>query len=285
MQHYKSKGRLVIAGCGLHPGHMTLETVSQISHADHVVVVAPNPLSVQHIRSLNASVENLGRFYGNDRTRMQTYRLMAHRMVELVEQGKNICAVFYGHPGIFVLSTHLASNLLKQAGYPVSMLPGISADACLFTDLDIDPASSGCQSYEATQFLLTRRTIDTGAALILWQIGLVGEHTLKSHSPGEKGLFAISQLLLEHYSPAHQICLYEAPTLPGFAPRKDWISLSQLASSDVQPITTLFIPAAVELDFATERLALLGLTEADLAAWDDCGRVEDTLEVSLSDVD
>jgi len=29
------------------------------------------------------------------------------------------------------------------------MLPGISAEDCLVADLGIDPASSGCQSYEA----------------------------------------------------------------------------------------------------------------------------------------
>ncbi|MCW9015510.1 MAG: SAM-dependent methyltransferase, partial [Kangiellaceae bacterium] len=173
-----AQGRLTIVGCGLHPGHMTMETESHIKNADIVLVVAPNPLSIQHIRQLNPNVENLGLLYEGDVNRLQTYHLMADRMVELASHGQNVCAIYYGHPGIFVLSTHMAREQLEEADIPVTMLPGISADACLFADLNLDPATTGCQSYEATQFLLSKRSIDTGASLILWQVGLVGEHTL-----------------------------------------------------------------------------------------------------------
>jgi hypothetical protein len=37
------------------------------------------------------------------------------------------------------------------------MLPGISAEDCLFADLGIDPGIYGCQSYEATDFLANGR--------------------------------------------------------------------------------------------------------------------------------
>lgn len=265
----QSHGKLTIAGCGLHPGHMTLEAKSHIESAEIVLLVAPNPLSIQHILTLNPKVENLGRFYAPGITRMETYRRMSARMVDLVAEGKQVCCVFYGHPGIFVLSTHMASQRLREKGLPVKMLPGISADACLFADLDIDPATSGCQSYEATQFLLTRRLIDPGAVLILWQIGLVGEHTLKSSRPGEHGLSAMTRLLMEHYPADHEICLYEAPTLPGFSARMDWIKLQDLAKVSVQTITTLFIPPCKQLDFAEERLDWLGLTDDDLNAWEE----------------
>jgi len=262
------KGSLVIAGCGLHPGHMTLETESYIKNAELVLVVAPNPLSIQHIRKLNDNVENLGRFYRDDLTRLQTYHGMADYMVSRVKDGQNVCTIFYGHPGIFVLSTHIAHEKLSELDYPVKMLPGISADACLFADLNIDPASTGCQSFEATQFLLTKREFDTCAGLIIWQIGLVGEHTLKQQSPGKHGLKAITKLLQKHYPREHNVCLYQAPTLPGFKPQIHWFPLGELPNREVCSTMTLYVPPCGELIFAKERLSWLELKESDLSAWD-----------------
>lgn len=263
-------GSLTITGCGLHPGHMTLETESIIREADLVLVVAPNPLANRHIQSLNAVVENLGHVYTRDLNRLQIYQAMADRIVECVRAGKNVCAVFYGHPGIFVLSTHLARKTLLADGYPVRMLPGISADACLFAELDLDPATTGCQSYEASQFLLTTRQFDTGAALILWQIGLVGEHTLKNYCPAERGLEALTRLLRQHYPSDHQVCLYEAAVMPGFEARIEWLDLRELPQAATQPWTTLYVPAGSELVFAEDRVAWLGLSETAFV-YDDPG--------------
>ena len=48
------------------------------------------------------------------------------------------------------------------------MLPGISSEDCLFADLGVDPGVSGCQSYEATDFLMNAPIIDSSTQLILW---------------------------------------------------------------------------------------------------------------------
>ncbi len=269
MQCPSGKGRLIIVGCGLHPGHVTLETESHIKNADRVLVVCPNPLSIQHIKKLNSAIENLGRYYTSENSRLTTYRLMAKRMVKLVKQGLNVCTVFYGHPGIFVLATHKAKDALDKQGYEARMLPGISADACLFADLNVDPSTSGCQSYEATQFLLAERNIDVDAALILWQIGLVGETTLKKQAPGQFGLEAITRLLLQSYSPEHRLCIYEAPSLPGFSPRTDWLSLKDLPDCSLSSISTLYIPAVSQPTIVSERLDWLGINETEITAWNE----------------
>jgi len=267
-------GRLTVVGCGLHPGHMTLEAKSHIEDADKVLLVAPNPLSIQHIIQLNPDTENLGQFYQSSDNRAQTYREMARYIVEQVQSGLNICTVFYGHPGVFVTSTHIAMQKLRELGYPVTMLPGVSADACLYADLGLDPAFSGCQSYEATQFLLTERNWDVSAALLLWQIGLVGEHTLTQQRPGEKGLQAITRLLSEQYPANHRICLYEAATIPGYTPRIEWLRLDELTGAQVFPHTTLYVPALRSVELVTERLDWLGLTIEDTRAWQDESRIE-----------
>jgi uroporphyrin-III C-methyltransferase len=265
----QKSGQLIIAGCGLHPGHMTLETQQHIKQAEVVMLVCPNPLSIQHILSLNPNTINLGKHYSKDTSRLETYRLMAKQMADAVRLGQKVCAVFYGHPGIFVLSTHLAMRKLQNEGYFARMLPGISADACLYADLNIDPASTGNQSYEATQLLLTKRTIDPCADMLIWQIGLAGEMSLKKQQPGEKGLEAMVKLLSDYYPLDHKVCIYRAPTLPGFEPRIDWIELQLLPAQDVPSSTTLYVPAFKPLSFAEARLKWLGVTTEDIESWDD----------------
>lgn len=268
-------GSLTIAGCGLHPGHMTLETESLIKNAEKVLLVAPNPLSIQHIISINETTEHLGRYYNEEGiSRPEIYKKMTMHIVDLVRSGVQVVTVFYGHPGVFVTSTRLASDLLKKEGYQVKMLPGIAADACLYADLDLDPAETGCQSYESTRFLLTKRVPDTSAALILWQLGLTGEHTNEHFKPGEQGLAALSRLLAEYYPQGHKVCVYEAPTLPGFDPRIDWMTIEKLATAEVNTISTLYVPAGNEPTFAEERLAWLGLTEADIEHWEEYEDIE-----------
>lgn len=270
----QNKGRLTIAGCGLHPGHMTLETINLIKSADKVLVVCPNPLSIAQIMELNQNAENLGRFYDMGYSRPQIYREISKYIVEVVTQGFDVCVIFYGHPGVFVTSTRTATQVLKNEGYDVKMLPGISADACLYAELDLDPADTGCQSYECSRFLLTEREVDNSAALILWQLGLTGEHSLEKFEPGKHGLEALTKLLLQSYDKSHKVCLYETSTLPGFEPRTDWVPLSELPKQSVNEITTLFVPACKSPSFAQNRLSWLGLDSQDIEHWQDVEKAD-----------
>ena len=58
----------------------------------------------------------------------------------------------------------------RAEGFNARMLPGISAEDCLFANLGADPGTHGCQSFEATSFLLRKPKFDTLTHLILWQI-------------------------------------------------------------------------------------------------------------------
>jgi len=55
------------------------------------------------------------------------------------------------------------------------MLPGISAEDCLFADLGIDPSFMGCQTVEATDLLLRNRPLITSGHVLIWQVGVVGD--------------------------------------------------------------------------------------------------------------
>jgi hypothetical protein len=105
------------------------------------------------------------------------------------------------------------------------MLPGVSTEDCLFADLGIDPAA-GCQSYEATDFLLNGRRIDTSAALVLWQAGVVGDLRYRQ-GPATDGLRVLVDHLLHLYPGDHRVMVYEAATLPVFGrgpSRSRWAS-------------------------------------------------------------
>ncbi|MBI2380025.1 MAG: hypothetical protein HYV16_04635 [Gammaproteobacteria bacterium] len=260
-------GSLVIVGCGLHPGQMTLEAKSHIEHADVVLAVVPAPLSYYQLSTLTTRLESMTCFY-DGRPRPETYAAMTARMVECVKEGKQVCAVFYGHPGVFVTPSHAALRQLREEGYSARMLPGISADACLIADLGVDPAEHGCQSYETTSFLLTQRFHNPEAALILWQVGLAGELSLKSFKPGQHGLDALVQVLGQWYEPEHRVCLYEAPILPTFAPRISWLCLCDLPNAELKEYSTLFVPPRVRATLVEERLTWLDAEDADLQAYE-----------------
>ena len=89
-----------------------------------------------------------------------------------------MCAVFYGHPGVFVNPSHRAVAQARAEGFRAAMLPGVSAEDCLFADLGLDPGAHGCQSYEATDFVIRRRSCYPSALLILWQVGALGEDSV-----------------------------------------------------------------------------------------------------------
>ena len=78
---------------------------------------------------------------------------MADAIVAEVELGKTVCAVFYGHPGVFARPSHLAIERTRALGHRAEMLPAVSAEDCLFADLGVDPGD-GCQSFEATNFVV-----------------------------------------------------------------------------------------------------------------------------------
>jgi hypothetical protein len=122
------------------------------------------------------------------------------------------------------------------------MLPGISSEDCLFADLGIDPGRNGCQSFEATSFLIYRRRFDPSVPLILWQIGVVGD-------PGHRtecnlsGLGILVEFLIQHYDPAHEVVVYHASQYVGIGPTVQRLPLERVPDAHVTVSSTLLVPA------------------------------------------
>ncbi|MDP2562301.1 SAM-dependent methyltransferase [Psychrobium sp. 1_MG-2023] len=261
------QGSLTVVGTGIKiAGDMTLNTQAQIKQADIVFTVVPDKVSKQWLAKLNPNTVDMTEFYGSNKSRLITYNEMANALVESVKQGNNVCAAFYGHPGVFAYASHLAIRQLKALGYRAKMQPGISAEDWLVADLGIDPGKSGCISIEATQFLFYQRTIDPYSLLVLWQIGLVGDHTLALDKTDnyQRGLKVLSNELLKYYPSDHQVIIYEAATLALFPPRIEHIALAQLPQAKLTAISTLAIPPYQEAPLDLAVLKQLGLTPEDI---------------------
>ena len=163
---------LVIVGTGIRTvGQMTQETICWIEEADCVFHVVGDPIAEAMITDLNPEgAVSMRGLYEVGKDRMITYRQMVAAMIEAVRAGKLVVGAFYGHPGVFAWPSHESVRQATAEGYRAVMLPGISAEDCLFADLNVDPATHGCQSYEATDFLLNGRVVDPTSSVILWQI-------------------------------------------------------------------------------------------------------------------
>ena len=136
--------------------HLTPEARHSIETADQVFCAADSAV-LRLLRSWNPRVESMDRFSEPDQPRKVTYRKTVDADDgDEVRQGIRLCAAFYGHPGVFVFASHEAIRQCRREGLPARMLPGISAEDCLFADLGVDPGIRGSQCFEVTEFLMRR---------------------------------------------------------------------------------------------------------------------------------
>ena len=145
------------------------------------------------------------------------------------------------------------------------MLPGISAEDCLFADLGVDPGA-GCQSFEATDFLIRKRQFDPRVALVLWQVGVIGDRSFrKSGRYRREGLAVLQRRLEPMYPPRHTAILYEASQYPVCPPRIERLPLADLAGARTTAISTLYVPRGREAQADLKMLERLGIRGADVS--------------------
>jgi uncharacterized protein YabN with tetrapyrrole methylase and pyrophosphatase domain len=256
-----TSGALTVIGTGIRAiGHVTLEARNVLRGADRVVYLVADPLTEKWILDLRPEAESLYDLYAEGKPRLETYHEMVERILQGVRAGSNVCAAFYGHPGVFVHPSFEAIRVAREEGYQAVMLPGISADSCMFADLEIDPSAAGCQTYEATEFLVRPRRYDERTSLILWQIGLVGRFDFQLLVYESNGLTALVQMLADRYGTEHMVVIYEAALYPLYDSRIERVRLTDLPDADLSSISTLFVPPTEPATVDQATVARLGLT-------------------------
>lgn len=258
----QQQGRLVCVGIGMLLGaHLSPRARAEIERADVVYAAVSDGLVELWLRELNPVVHSLQPLYQEGRSRMLTYEAMVASILAAVRAGLRVCGAFYGHPGVFAWVPHEAVRRARAEGFAARLEPGISAEDCLYADLGIDPGTYGCQHYEASQYLLFRRTIDPAAYLILWQVGIVGDRSLARFSTGVAYRQLLVEALLRDYPATHPVILYRAATLALESTRMERLSLCDLPNARVELPDTLVLPPSRGMQADVDMRARLDLLD------------------------
>lgn len=232
---------LTIAGSGIQAiAQMTPQVREAIRRVDKVLYLVAEPFTARYVEELNPNAESLQGLYRQREPRERAYARMVARILECLD-ASDVCVVFYGHPTVLVAPARDAVRKARAVGHTTRVLPGISAEDCLYADLLLDPGTQGMQSYEATQFLLYTKAFDTSTPLVLWQVGVLGDLCYNpAHSDSRTQVLA--DYLAPFYGLRHGVILYTASSHPAFDAVATQLLLSELGDAIVTAASTLVVP-------------------------------------------
>lgn len=242
----RQKGELVITGTGIASmRQFTLEALDYIQQADMVFYLVLDLTTEAFIQAHAKKYENLRQYYGKEKHRLDSYTQMAEVMLQSVRAGNLTVGVLYGHPGVFVNPSHRAICIAREEGYEAKMLPGVSAEDCLYADLGIDPSTTGCSVYEASLMIREEGRIDTRNHLIIWQPGAIGNHAMIFNN---EHIAKLADYLEESYGPDYPVVCYIAAMRPLEKALINTITIKDLRDPEavkrakLNPVTTIYLP-------------------------------------------
>lgn len=235
---------MIIVGTGIKAGlHLTAEARDAMVQVDDVLYLVADPVTESLITQIAPRAESLAGLYRTGTPRIETYDAIVEQVMARLRNNRRVCVAFYGHPCVFVYPSREMAKRARLENFAVEFQPGISAEDCLFADLNLDPARSGCQSFEATDFLVHRRIFDPRSALILWQIGIVGDMSFDPNlSRAKHGIKVLANQLSKTYTGEHEVVVYEASQYAVCDPRIDRVALKLLPDLPLTGISTLYVP-------------------------------------------
>lgn len=256
----QNKASLVVIGCGIKfYAHLTTEAITYIRQSDIVLYLVNDPILKSWIQKQNENTESLDFLYSSCSFRSEAYRRITNYVLDHLFQQKHVCFALYGHPCVFSKPGLESVKQAQEKGYFAKILPAVSAESCLFADLLIDPGSSGCQSFEATDFLIYQRQFDASSHLILWQIDAIGIIDHESTNNRKIGILLLLDYLKNYYHHTDEIIIYEAAQYPGLEPRIIRTQLQHLPDIQLSTLSTLYVPPVNKAHYNEEILRTLGL--------------------------
>lgn len=258
-------GSLTVVGTGfMIAGQVTPEARARMGSAEILFYLVAEPATSLWLEGEFPRAQSLHESFWEGRPRQAAYDEIVERILAPVREGRTVCAAFYGHPGVFVYSSHAAVRKAREEGLEARMLPGISAEDCLFADLEVDPAAAGCQSFEATDFLIRERPFDPHTALVLWQIGVLGVTTYHLHDLwNADGLRYLVDVLKREYPEDHVVTVYEGTHYPVCESLIQGVPLRDLTKSKVTTHSTLWVPPIGQAPLDSAMLARLRETRGE----------------------
>jgi len=238
--------KLFLVGSGIKSiSHLTIEAQAAIKQAEKVLYLVNEPVIESWIKKYSRYSFSLENIYMSFTERREAYKKISEFIVSEVEKQQFLTVVIYGHPTVFASP---GLNAIKQISnvsneVEVQVIPGISAEDCLFADLKVDPGINGCYSIEANDLLIYDKPIITCSDFIIWQTGLIGNIGLPSALSDKTGLKLLINKLLKHYPADYEVVIYEAAMYPTVSAKIVRCNIKSLEQEKLSPISTLYIPA------------------------------------------
>src|SRR5262249_37478310 len=101
-------GSLTIVGTGIRLSQVSVEARTQVQAAEKLLFLVADPVTLAWLMDVNPEAESLATFYSPDKLRRTTYQEMVERILACVREGRKVCTVLYGHPGVFANPAHEA---------------------------------------------------------------------------------------------------------------------------------------------------------------------------------
>jgi hypothetical protein len=254
---------LTILGTGIVFGaHTSVEAIRAIEEADHVLHLLSDPEARASIARLNASVEDLADELLKPGSRRVAHDRMVDRVLRAVRSGRRTVLAVYGHPTVLAYPTRAAATRAAAEGYQIVTMPGISAEAALYADLNLDPGECGMLSIEATDFLVFGIVPPPSAGLLLWQVGLVGNISTGLGHPSSAGRGLLADRLAELYGASHRVVIYQASRARSGRAAVEIAPVRALMDTEVSVLSTIFVPPARVQPADPSVLERLGLAAA-----------------------
>ena len=256
-------GELTVIGSGIESVGFILGDEELIRAADAVFFCVSDPATAVWIKSIRPDAYDLYVLYDNSKVRYTTYMQMAEAMLHFVRQGKKVTAIYYGHPGIFVLPTHRAIMIARREGHRAEMRASVCALDCLCADLGVDPSQPGMQTHEATGMLIRGCAPDTTLHVVLWQVGLIGEMGYRRKGYLNSNFSIFINFLQQHYGEDYPVTNYVASRYPTIPSTIETYPLSALHDPKIQTkvtgISTFYLAPKDTVEVDQAMLAKLGL--------------------------
>ena len=242
----ESTGELIVIGSGIETAGFSVADERVIEAADRVFYCVADPATAVWLKERRPDAYDLYVLYDDAKLRHVTYMQMTEAMLHFVRRGMRVVAIFYGHPGVFVLSTHRAIAIARREGHRAVMRAGVSALDTMCADLGFDPSQPGLMTYEATDMIVRRRRPDPALHVVLWQVGLIGELGYRRQGFLNSGF----SLLLDHleavYGRDQVVTNYVGSRYPGIDPMIARHTIAELREPSVQAsvtgLSTFYLP-------------------------------------------
>jgi precorrin-4 methylase len=233
------------------PSHITFQATQAMSVCSELYSVVQEPAIRWLPKGMvdQTKVVNLLEWYAENQPRMQNYDRVAKNIFKAIGLGKSIGYVTYGNPMAYDRVAYNLIQLVKDSGFSLEVIPGISSLDCILCDLRVDMAP-GIQVFDASWLFACRIRPRIDVPLLLMQVGAFG--SLQTHYTERQDGRSLNHLVhycLEFYSPSHPVSLIRSRSNQAEPSHIRHLALRDLGKVTAEDLSgaSLYLPSSQDI--------------------------------------